>query len=57
MEEILKKLREAQRELSDYGKYLEESTYHPYERVQSSARRFGELIDELEKKMDDNRIK
>lgn len=38
---------ELQKEIEEYGKYLEESTYHPYDKVQSFAYKLKKIINEI----------
>ena len=46
--EILNKLQELQVEMKEYAKYLEESTYHPYSKVESFASTLKNIINEIE---------
>ena len=46
--EILNKLQELQVEMNTYAKYLEESTYHPYDKVESFASTLKNIINEIE---------
>ena len=47
--EIIEKLKSLQIEIHDYAKYLEESTYHPYDQVDHFAYELGNLIKEIER--------
>lgn len=46
--EILNKLQELQVEMKAYAKYLEESTYHPFDKVESFASTLKNIISEIE---------
>lgn len=46
--EIVEKLKNLQVEISNYAKYLEESTYYPYDQVDHFAYELGNLIKEIE---------
>lgn len=41
------KLVKLQKEIEEYGKYLEESTYYPYNKVQSFAYKLNKIINEI----------
>lgn len=45
--EVLDKLQELQLEMKAYAKYLEESTYHPYSKVESFASTLQNIISEI----------
>jgi hypothetical protein len=46
--EIKNKLIELQKEIEDYATYLEESTYHPYERVEKFANELKIIIKDFD---------
>lgn len=46
--EIVEKLKNLQVEIHDYAKYLEESTYNPYDQVDHFAYELGNLIKEID---------
>lgn len=48
-EETLNKLQELQSEMKTYAKYLEESTYHPYNKIEEFASTLQNIINEIEK--------
>lgn len=44
----LDELKALQKEIEDYGKYLEESTYNPYDKVQHFSRALKKIINKYE---------
>ena len=46
--ETLNKLQELQSEIKAYAKYLEESTYHPYDKIEKFASSLQKIINEIE---------
>lgn len=46
--EIVEKLKNLQVEIKNYAKYLEQSTYHPYDKVDHFAYELRKLIEEIE---------
>ena len=48
--DLRKKLKELQKEIEDYAKYLQDSTYHPDGAVKGFARKLDKIIEE-----DDNK--
>ena len=48
--DLRKKLKDLQKEIEDYAKYLQESTYHPYGTIKGFARKLDKIIEE-----DDNK--
>ena len=48
-ENSLIKLQELQSEIKAYAKYLEESTYHPYSKIEEFASTLQNIIKEIEK--------
>lgn len=44
---ILEKLKTLQEDIENYAEYLEESTYHPYEKVESFASKLKNIINEI----------
>jgi len=47
--EIIEKLKNLQVEIHDYAKYLRESTYHPYDKVENFGYELRNLIEEIER--------
>jgi hypothetical protein len=47
-EEILNKLKELQKSIEDYADYLEQYTYHPYDKVQGFSWNLMDIIKEIE---------
>lgn len=47
-EKSLNKLQELQSEMKEYAKYLEESTYYPYDEIENFASILQNIIDEIE---------
>lgn len=45
---LLNKLKELQNKIQDYGKYLEDYTYHPYDKVQEFGVELNKIILEIE---------
>ena len=48
--DLRKKLKELQKEIEDYAKYLQESPYHPYATIEGYACTLDRIIEE-----DDNK--
>lgn len=48
-EEILKRLKALRQDMTNYAKYLEESTYHPYDKIENFAWDLKHIINEIEK--------
>ena len=48
--DLRKKLKELQKEIEDHAKYLQESTYHPYDTIEGFANKLDKIIEE-----DDNK--
>jgi len=48
-EETLNKLQELQSEINEYAKYLKESTYHPYSKIEDFASALQKIINEIKK--------
>ena len=48
--DLRKKLKELQKEIEDHAKYLQESTYHPYDTIEGFAYKLDKIIEE-----DDNK--
>lgn len=46
--EIIEKLKNLQVEIHDYAKYLEESTYHPYDKVEQFSYNLNQIIAVIE---------
>lgn len=46
--EILKRLKALRQDMSNYAKYLEESTYHPYDKIENFAWDLKHIINEIE---------
>lgn len=46
-EETLNRLQELQSEMKTYAKYLEESTYHPYDKIEEFASSLQNIIDDI----------
>lgn len=44
----VERLKELQKDIEEYGEYLEKSTYHPYDRVQGFARELRKILEEHE---------
>ena len=47
-EKSLNELQELQSEIKAYAKYLEESTYHPYDKIEKFASSLQKIINEIE---------
>lgn len=45
--EIIDRLEKLSNEIKDYAKYLEESTYHPYEQVENFGYELKTIIDKM----------
>ena len=45
--EIIDRLEKLRNEIKDYAKYLEESTYHPYERVENFGYELQSIINKM----------
>ena len=43
--DIKEELKNLQTEIEEYGKYLENETYHPYDKVQQFSRKLKEIIE------------
>ena len=48
--DLRKKLKELQKEIENYAKYLQDSTYHPYDTIEGFAYKLDRIIEE-----DDNK--
>ena len=48
--DLRKKLKDLQKEIEDHAKYLQESTYHPYDTIEGFAYKLDKIIEE-----DDNK--
>ena len=48
--DLRKKLKELQKEIEDHAKYLQESTYYPYDTIKGFADKLDKIIEE-----DDNK--
>lgn len=46
--EIIEKLRNLRVEIHDYAKYLKESTYHPYDKVEQFSYDLKQIINMIE---------
>ena len=48
--DLRKKLKDLQKEIADHAKYIQESTYHPYNTIEGFVYKLDKIIDE-----DDNK--
>ena len=48
--DLRKKLKDLQKEIEEYAKYLQDSTYHPYDTIEGFAYKLDRIIEE-----DDNK--
>ena len=44
--DLRKKLKDLQKEIEDYAKYLQETTYHPYDTIEGFADKLDRIIEE-----------
>lgn len=45
---IKEELRNLQKEMEEYGEYLENETYHPYDKVQQFSRKLKDIVEVID---------